>query len=152
MRRNLRAGVRQAGSGNRDDLRNPAADRGRGGAEQSLDLSHDTFSFCAGSVRARRENGHIWLSRRYLWENNDKAVAEGRFGSGFVARIEVTAKEIFSSVLAMRRAPPLPLAGEVYALEERGGWGLSPHRESQCRSTPTPTLPRKRERERTFFV
>src|SRR6478752_6551801 len=45
-------------------------------------------------------------------------------------------------------ASPLPLAGEADALEERGGWGLSPHRESQCRSTPTPALPRKRGRGR----
>src|SRR5437868_11586688 len=46
-------------------------------------------------------------------------------------------------------ASPLPLAGEADALEERGGWGLSPRRESQCGSTPTPALPRKRERERS---
>jgi hypothetical protein len=49
-------------------------------------------------------------------------------------------------------ASPLPLAGEADALEERGGWGLSPHRESQCGGTPTPTLPRKRERERSADV
>jgi hypothetical protein len=57
-------------------------------------------------------------------------------------------------------ASPLPLAGvetsearsEADALEERGGWGLSPHRESRCGSTPTPTLPRKRERERSADV
>jgi hypothetical protein len=49
-------------------------------------------------------------------------------------------------------ASPLPLAGEADALEGRGGWGLSPHRESRCGSTPTPTLPRKRERERSADV
>jgi hypothetical protein len=43
----------------------------------------------------------------------------------------------------------LPLAGEVVALEERGGWGKS-FREPEhplCGNTPTPALPRKRERE-----
>ena len=49
-------------------------------------------------------------------------------------------------------ASPLPLAGEADALEGRGGWGLSPHRESRCGSTPTPTLPRKRERERSADI
>ena len=44
---------------------------------------------------------------------------------------------------------PLPLAGEADALEERGGWGLSPRRKSRCGGTPTPALPRKRERERS---
>jgi hypothetical protein len=44
-------------------------------------------------------------------------------------------------------ASPLPLAGEADAREARGGWGLSPHGESRCGSTPTPALPRKRERE-----
>ena len=53
---------------------------------------------------------------------------------------------------------PLPawdldgLARVAAALEGRGGWGLSPHRESRCGSTPTPTLPRKRERERSADV
>src|ERR1035437_3402240 len=43
---------------------------------------------------------------------------------------------------------PLPLAGEVAALEERGGGGNSLHANSANRGdTPTPTLPRKRERE-----
>ena len=49
-------------------------------------------------------------------------------------------------------ASPLPLAGEADALEERGGWGLSPHGESRCGSTPTPALPRKREREHSADV
>jgi hypothetical protein len=44
---------------------------------------------------------------------------------------------------------PLPLAGEVAALEERGGWGLSPHEDYDSWRHPTPALPRKRERERT---
>src|ERR1700682_3686460 len=44
---------------------------------------------------------------------------------------------------------PLPLAGEVAALEERGGGGHSLHTGSVTRcGTPTPALPRKRERER----
>ena len=34
------------------------------------------------------------------------------------------------------------------ALEERGGWGLSPLGQSRCGTTPTPTLPRKRGRKR----
>ena len=47
-------------------------------------------------------------------------------------------------------ASPLPLAGEVAALEERGGWGNSINTGSLTRGgTPTPTLPRKRERERS---
>src|SRR5262249_61687956 len=41
-------------------------------------------------------------------------------------------------------ASPLPLAGEADALEERGGWGLSPRRESRCGGTPPPTPPPRR--------
>ena len=41
-----------------------------------------------------------------------------------------------------------PLAREVDALVERGGWGKSAHTTSGvCGGTPTPALPRKRERE-----
>jgi hypothetical protein len=48
---------------------------------------------------------------------------------------------------------PLPLAGEVAALEERGGWGkLSPLEQCESRRHPTPTLPGKRERERGSVV
>ena len=41
---------------------------------------------------------------------------------------------------------PLPLAGEVDALVERGGWGKSLHafKRTLCGNTPTPTLPRAR--------
>src|SRR5437868_14408134 len=46
---------------------------------------------------------------------------------------------------------PLPLAGEADALAERGGWGLSPHGESRCGSTPSPTLPRIRLRPKAGF-
>jgi hypothetical protein len=39
------------------------------------------------------------------------------------------------------------------ALEERSGWGISLHTGSVTRGgTPTPTLPRKRERERSSVV
>src|SRR5882757_3860946 len=44
---------------------------------------------------------------------------------------------------------PLPLAGEVDALEERGGWGHLSTGTGVCGETPTPALPRKREREQT---
>jgi iron complex transport system substrate-binding protein len=36
---------------------------------------------------------------------------------------------------------PLPLAGEVAALEERGGWGLSPHEQRESRRHPHPSPP-----------
>src|SRR5260370_32334536 len=55
-----------------------------------------------------------------------------------------------------RLGSPLPLAGEVDALgsaiarQSAAGGGRSiPSTSAFCGSTPTPTLPRKRERERT---
>ena len=47
---------------------------------------------------------------------------------------------------------PLPLAGEVAALEERSGWGLSPLGQCDSRLHPHPALPRKRERERNAIA
>jgi len=38
---------------------------------------------------------------------------------------------VFTSLIGWV-ASPLPLAGEADALEERGGWGLSQHKESRC--------------------
>src|SRR4051812_19009054 len=46
-------------------------------------------------------------------------------------------------------AAPLPLAGEVDARSAAGGGSLNPTTRG---GTPTPTLPRKRERERTAFA
>jgi hypothetical protein len=50
--------------------------------------------------------------------------------------------------MRVRAAPflPLPLAGEVDALEERGGWGNASASAGARGETPTPALPRKRER------
>jgi len=45
---------------------------------------------------------------------------------------------------------PLPLAGEVGAKRRVGA--LSSRRVSRCGDTPTPALPRKRERECTSLV
>jgi hypothetical protein len=44
---------------------------------------------------------------------------------------------------------PLPLAGEVAALAECGGWGPDFANRMAFRCSPSPTLPRKRERELT---
>jgi hypothetical protein len=47
---------------------------------------------------------------------------------------------------------PLPLAGEVAALEERGGWGKSLRglwRSEYAAAPPPQPSPRKRERERS---
>jgi hypothetical protein len=50
-----------------------------------------------------------------------------------------------------RSTSPLPLAGEVDALDRARRVGESIHKFQNplCGGTPTPTLPRKRERERT---
>jgi hypothetical protein len=50
------------------------------------------------------------------------------------------------------RTLPLPLAGEADAPEGRGGWGCFHIGIPRVERAPTPTLPRKRERERSADV
>ena len=45
---------------------------------------------------------------------------------------------------------PLPLAGEADAQSAAGGGSLRELQHPLCGNTPTPTLPRKREREKIY--
>jgi hypothetical protein len=60
------------------------------------------------------------------------------------------AKSLFCSIslrsFGLRHPLPLPLAGEVAALEERGGWGNSLHLRRSLRKHPHPALPRCSDR------
>jgi hypothetical protein len=96
LAKNLCAGDRQAGGGDRDDLGQPASDPGRRAPQQSMNLSHLLIFHGRRKKMAHREDGPMSLTSRDVRENSNMRFDRTPIGSGFVALIGQPANEISS--------------------------------------------------------
>lgn len=92
----LRAGRRQAGGGDGDDLGEPTSDPGRHAAQKCTNLSHLTSSMGAGGARAHPKNGLKPQTSRDTQKNSNARFVRTPFDRGFIAAIDLPADKIFS--------------------------------------------------------
>src|SRR5207244_3198572 len=88
-------------------------------------------------ARPRRE-GHLVGRHRARPAPTARAVRQGELSTIWL---------LFHLSRLRGRDERSSLLGRI-ASKMRSGWGISSRRDSRCGSTPTPALPRKRERER----